>query len=1032
MADLLKLSEETRKLLAAKAQEAIDSGIPAEQVLKFIEDHSDEIAMQHEPASMVRTPVVDFMENWIKPQIEPSMANMVAMPLSFATGPLAKAGATALFPSLAKRAVVRMVSDPGIIYEAAAGRAGAIAAKYGPLATIGQETRLLGALAHSFGVGLPFGVAHAMEAEDDESQAGAFASTVATFAVFDMAFFSLGALGRSVSRFFKTRLAEELMPQPPRVPSMEDFLPTQLQLRHANRPYVKPEFRTERAHGPLKKGPPPSDIDTSQTTRKRRTILPGMKYASVDEPVAHGIRPMRESPVETAVNREEFVQAVDRFIAARGDLSALSARDAQLVQEGARSDTLSKYITARVQNEIPAVPAVPPPPGRVPLTPEEAAAKIRFSSDVALAQLGLQSEPGGLPQVAAAVDRTIRAIEAADPNLADVIETAWDQTLTVTGESPVTAQLDIAFRGPTRRRLQALGYTDAAIDAMPREQAIITARTGVPAPKPEAAPISPLETAQATSPQGQALLQLADVPEPVTDIATPGPAVPAVGARVRATLVNGQEIEGELLEMVGDGDIARVRTDVKDKSRRKKIELVPIRLLREAATDPAAGANAETRARLTAALGIRSTYGSTHIRRTPDLDMGLTNSERLAAGPDMRGNAVELTQPIEIELRRSSTKAARGERNVLTMQPGAAVSFVADEVYVRGSDRTKPTVDVKRTIAALHVDVDGTPKVFPLITGTAKELEAAGIKIGAEKQKVMGRTGGDELVKLYRDKMRRLHSNTGLKASNHVVSVQHALVDMKAEVYMGQYLVRARANFDEAVAALGKEVNMPVATDQSLSGATENIAFKQAQKAGEFRTVGEFGAASNVGTREDQALKTAEMELLYKIPAKDRSGPQVARLAELEAEVGQIWGAQKNAESLATTEAAATIALQPPTAFPPPAAPKPLRQAALLVDETPESAFEFLDSARDAAYAKGLDFDTLTVADALTGDPSQVIVIRDMAGGQRQFRLSSPESLNDIAAHIDDFNAPDAPKFPEAQHPRNELKGNMCTGEGDE
>jgi hypothetical protein len=203
------LSPDTQARIRSYAEEAIRSGIPAEEVFAYLDNNADSIITANLPVE----PRQSFLDSIIGPIVEPSLANLVALPLSFGTASIAGKLATKFLPNAGiKRLAVRFLSDTrarDVEFEVAK-RAG-LEGAFGSIASIVDEPGFMVGLAKSFGMSVPFATTSAIEAaHDDESSAGAFASTVATFAALDIGLAGLGAAGRGISRLFRSRVNEQL------------------------------------------------------------------------------------------------------------------------------------------------------------------------------------------------------------------------------------------------------------------------------------------------------------------------------------------------------------------------------------------------------------------------------------------------------------------------------------------------------------------------------------------------------------------------------------------------------------------------------------------------------------------------------------------------------------------------------------------------------------------------------------------------------------------------------------------------------
>src|SRR3990167_7038490 len=142
--------------MKAWTEDMIRQGIPAEHVMRYLDENPDKIISQFPPSK----PEVDFLDSIIGPLIEPSPENLIALPLSFATGSIAGRLATKFLPSAGvRRLAVRFLTDPlarTVEFETA--KKAGLEAAYGAIASIHSEGTFLKGLATSFGVSLPFAV----------------------------------------------------------------------------------------------------------------------------------------------------------------------------------------------------------------------------------------------------------------------------------------------------------------------------------------------------------------------------------------------------------------------------------------------------------------------------------------------------------------------------------------------------------------------------------------------------------------------------------------------------------------------------------------------------------------------------------------------------------------------------------------------------------------------------------------------------------------------------------------------------------
>lgn len=212
--DFSNIPDTAKIRLSEAIKEMSQVGASEEDIARFLTTNEQQIrdaaniSAAGELPFLTRAPAM--IGEFIGAQTEPSIANALALPASFATGPLAGKAFAAITPAAGiKRLAVRLMSSPKVLELAntAFNREvlGSMAVK-----SIVEEPTFLTRMAHAFGVGLPFSMAHAFEAANDDSDStktGAFVSTMGFFMGLDLMFAGAGGVGRSLSRVFGRRVS---------------------------------------------------------------------------------------------------------------------------------------------------------------------------------------------------------------------------------------------------------------------------------------------------------------------------------------------------------------------------------------------------------------------------------------------------------------------------------------------------------------------------------------------------------------------------------------------------------------------------------------------------------------------------------------------------------------------------------------------------------------------------------------------------------------------------------------------------------
>ncbi len=212
---LEQLDDETKSQVKAAIAEAINAGIPAEQVAKFVSDNGERIFRRklEQNALSIADPRGEFAEGLLS-FIEPNAMNAIALPASMVTGPLAgKLVAKTLGSSAIKRLAVRFVGDPtrrSVLFSAA--RKEGLTEAFGAMVRIKEEPAFLVSLGRAVGFSMPFATTDAIEAVNDErSPAGAFGTSLGVFTALDLTLTRmLPGVGHTIAKAARRRISEDM------------------------------------------------------------------------------------------------------------------------------------------------------------------------------------------------------------------------------------------------------------------------------------------------------------------------------------------------------------------------------------------------------------------------------------------------------------------------------------------------------------------------------------------------------------------------------------------------------------------------------------------------------------------------------------------------------------------------------------------------------------------------------------------------------------------------------------------------------
>ncbi len=408
------LSPETQTRMKSMFEELTRQGIPAEHVMRYFDENPDQIISSIPPAR----PNVSMLDSLVGPLLEPSPENLVALPLSFVTGGIAGKLATKFLPNAGiRRLAVRFLADPAARdIEFAAAKQVGLEGAFGSIASINAEKGLLHGLAVSFGMSLPFGVADMVRAaHDDESQAGAFASTVGTFAALDLGLGALGAMGRGVSRLFRSRLSERLFRQTAFGEEMMGKFDDYISMTKA---LESPSMRNAGAEADLAQAITGNEMADAASRRIGRFVpnqskrLPGapgrsgqfgektiLRRSSLDEPI-----------VGDVLTDPDFGPVFEDFMRVGGNVSLMTPENQAVMAQIARFPALQNKFSMALRE---------------------------------------RTAPGGLPSVAQAITDTMTTIEAESPAHAAALRAAASDMMTkgMIEDTPAAQTIAAAIRG---------------------------------------------------------------------------------------------------------------------------------------------------------------------------------------------------------------------------------------------------------------------------------------------------------------------------------------------------------------------------------------------------------------------------------------------------------------------------------------------------------------------------------------------------------------------------------------------------------
>lgn len=207
---------ETMKLRLGDAIKGMaDAGASEDEIAKFLTANEGEIregsynAVLNELPLIARAP--GMIAEFLGSMLEPSVANIAALPASFTTGPLVGKIAARFLPAHGiKRLVVKFATQAPVEEWAATEFNRSLLAGSAAVKSIIEEPGFALRMARGFGVALPFSTAHAIDSMNDTSDStpqGAFVSTLGFFMGFELLLAGGGVVGRSLSRVLGRRVA---------------------------------------------------------------------------------------------------------------------------------------------------------------------------------------------------------------------------------------------------------------------------------------------------------------------------------------------------------------------------------------------------------------------------------------------------------------------------------------------------------------------------------------------------------------------------------------------------------------------------------------------------------------------------------------------------------------------------------------------------------------------------------------------------------------------------------------------------------
>lgn len=219
---LQQLDDETKDRLQAAVTQALSEGIPEQTITALIEKNAEHIFREsfRQKAKSFSDPIDSAIGMGLS-LIEPNIENLIALPLSFLTGPgVGKLAAKGLANRGIRRVAVKFLADPfshrrTVVFNAA--RKEGLLEAFGSAVRMKDEPGFLLSLSRAFGFALPFAATDAADAMmDDESPAGAFGGTLGAFVALDMVLTSaLPGVGHKISSSLRRRFTEEVFRKSP-------------------------------------------------------------------------------------------------------------------------------------------------------------------------------------------------------------------------------------------------------------------------------------------------------------------------------------------------------------------------------------------------------------------------------------------------------------------------------------------------------------------------------------------------------------------------------------------------------------------------------------------------------------------------------------------------------------------------------------------------------------------------------------------------------------------------------------------------
>lgn len=319
---LQQLDSETKDRLQLAVERALNEGIPEDTIRGLLEANGEQLFRESftRRANEFSDPI-DTAVGLGLSLIEPNVENLVALPLSFITGPgLGKLAAKGLGSKAVRRLAVKfLMSPPGVgnyahprrvLFDAA--RKEGLEKAFGAAIRIKEEPHFMVSLARAFGFAAPFAATDALAAavdEDDTNPLTAFGSTLGTFVTLDMILTTaLPGIGNKIASGLRRRISEETFRATP-------FGSTLMRAFDAGYLQGAPSVM-QYGQRPVRGALP------ERATRYARALLPQFGEYDFDSETQAALRKMTERDIEAILAGEGAVtpeaRAAVRRMAGRG------------------------------------------------------------------------------------------------------------------------------------------------------------------------------------------------------------------------------------------------------------------------------------------------------------------------------------------------------------------------------------------------------------------------------------------------------------------------------------------------------------------------------------------------------------------------------------------------------------------------------------------------------------------------------------------------------------------------------------------